>query len=199
MDFALLFVANYGNARGKKYSDPTDLGHAVDMLRDVLGQVRLDARRHACTHACRTVLMHMNIVATAAATMQSCEERFLSAMRDRHMVIYWHDLHGHSDLTGWAPHVHCMVSCAVCTCVFFLQDVVIVGCACAGLMGVGADSLPLEVDPLANMSRGRAAAAARKKAGLPALPTKGVSVLLGKLPAGCVARGFVQEVRQRQR
>ena len=39
VDFALLFVANYGNARGKKYSDPTDLGHAVEMLREVLGQV----------------------------------------------------------------------------------------------------------------------------------------------------------------
>jgi hypothetical protein len=39
VDFALLFVANYGNTRGKKYQDPTDLGHAVEMLRDVLGQV----------------------------------------------------------------------------------------------------------------------------------------------------------------
>jgi hypothetical protein len=40
VDFALLFVANYGNTRGKKYPDPTDVGHAVEMLRDVLGQVR---------------------------------------------------------------------------------------------------------------------------------------------------------------
>ncbi len=43
VDFALLFVANYGNARGKKYSDPTDLGHAVEMLREVLGQVSWQA------------------------------------------------------------------------------------------------------------------------------------------------------------
>jgi hypothetical protein len=41
VDFAVLFVANYGSARGKKYSDPTDLGHAVEMLREVLGQVRM--------------------------------------------------------------------------------------------------------------------------------------------------------------
>lgn len=40
VDFALLFVANYGNARGKKYNDPNDLAHSVDMLREVLGQVR---------------------------------------------------------------------------------------------------------------------------------------------------------------
>lgn len=75
------------------------------------------------------------------------------------------------------------------------QDVVIVGCACAGLMGVGPDSLPVEVDPLSTLSQGRAAAAARRKAGRSALPTKGVSVLLGRLPPGCVARGFAQEVR----
>ena len=62
-------------------------------------------------------------------------------------------------------------------------------------MGVGPDSLPVEVDPLSNMSRGRAAAAARRKAGLAAPPTKGVAVLLGKLPPGCVARAFAQEVR----
>jgi hypothetical protein len=62
-------------------------------------------------------------------------------------------------------------------------------------MGVGPDSQPIEVDPAANMSRGRAAASARKKAGLPPLPTKGVSVLLGKLPPGCVARAFAQKVR----
>lgn len=40
VDFALLFVANYGNARGKKYNDPNDLAHSVDMLREVLSQVR---------------------------------------------------------------------------------------------------------------------------------------------------------------
>jgi hypothetical protein len=62
-------------------------------------------------------------------------------------------------------------------------------------MGVGPDSLPVEVDPLSNLSQGRAAAAARRKAGRSALPTKGVSVLLGRLPPGCVARGFAQEVR----
>jgi hypothetical protein len=43
VDFALLFVANYGNARGKKYNDPNDLAHSVDMLREVLGQVRASA------------------------------------------------------------------------------------------------------------------------------------------------------------
>lgn len=75
-----------------------------------------------------------------------------------------------------------------------LQDVVIVGCACAGLMGVGADSQPVEVDPLAVHARGRRAAAARKRQGKAALPTKGVSVLLGKLPPGCVARAFAQDV-----
>jgi len=78
-----------------------------------------------------------------------------------------------------------------------LQDVVIVGCACTGLMGVGADSQPVEVDPLAVHARGRRAAAARKRQGKPALPTKGVSVLLGKLPPGCAARAFAQEVSQK--
>lgn len=111
VDFALLFVANYGNARGKKYNDPNDLAHSVDMLREVLG-----------------------------------------------------------------------------------QDPVIVGCACAGLMGVGPDSAPVEVDPQSNTSHGRAAAAEAKRAGRSPPPTKGVSVLLGKLPPGCVARAFAQEV-----
>jgi hypothetical protein len=46
VDFALLFVANYGSARGKKYSEPTDLAHAVEMLRVVLGQVRLLDHMH---------------------------------------------------------------------------------------------------------------------------------------------------------
>lgn len=84
-----------------------------------------------------------------------------------------------------------------CTLCFpsVLQDVVIVGCACAGLMGVGPDSLPVEVDPMCTSSKGRAAAAARKKAGLQPPATKGVAVLLGKLPPGCVARAFAQEVR----
>ena len=67
------------------------------------------------------------------------------------------------------------------------------GCACAGVMGVGADSLPVEVDPGARL-QGRQVAAARRKQGLPPPPTKGVAVLLGKLPPGCVARGFAQEV-----
>jgi hypothetical protein len=74
-----------------------------------------------------------------------------------------------------------------------------VGCACAGLMGVGPDSLPVEVDPQCTTAKGRAAAAARKKAGLQPPPTKGVAVLLGKLPPGCVARAFAQEVRQASR
>lgn len=45
VDFAILFVANYGLMKNKKYSDPTDVGHAVEMLRAVLGQVR---RQHHC-------------------------------------------------------------------------------------------------------------------------------------------------------
>lgn len=91
-------------------------------------------------------------------------------------------------------------------------------------MGVGPDSQPIEVDPTCTTQLGRAAAAARKKKaaaaaaaagaggsgassgeGLqqqllppppspPPLPTKGVAVLLGKMPPGCVARTFAQEV-----
>lgn len=61
-------------------------------------------------------------------------------------------------------------------------------------MGVGPDSKPVEVDPQSNTSRGRAAAAEAKRAGRSPPPTKGVSVLLGKLPPGCVARAFAQEV-----
>jgi hypothetical protein len=38
VDFALIFVAHYGLP--KKYTDPGDASHAVDMLREVLGKVR---------------------------------------------------------------------------------------------------------------------------------------------------------------
>jgi hypothetical protein len=37
VDFALIFVANYGLP--KKYTDPGDASHAVDMLLEVLGKV----------------------------------------------------------------------------------------------------------------------------------------------------------------
>jgi hypothetical protein len=40
---ALLFVANHGSAKTKKYSDPADISHAADMLREALGQVRRGA------------------------------------------------------------------------------------------------------------------------------------------------------------
>lgn len=78
---------------------------------------------------------------------------------------------------------------------WLLQDVVIVGCAAAGVMGVGPDSQPFEVDPLSDSSRARAILTARRRAGLPPPPSKGVSVLLGKLPVGCVARGLVFKVQ----
>lgn len=77
----------------------------------------------------------------------------------------------------------------------YMQDVPIVGCACSGVMGVGPDSKPVEVDPACGTQVVRRVNASRKKQGLPALPTKGVSVLLGKLPSGCVVRAVAVEVR----
>jgi hypothetical protein len=62
VDFALLFVANYGSARGKKYSEPTDLAHAVEMLREVLGQVR----RGPCWITC------MALVACRPSQISAC-------------------------------------------------------------------------------------------------------------------------------
>eukprot|EP00882_Tetradesmus_deserticola_P022266 GHRQ01024160.1.p1 GENE.GHRQ01024160.1~~GHRQ01024160.1.p1 ORF type:complete len:189 (+),score=50.18 GHRQ01024160.1:232-798(+) len=105
VDFALIFVANYGLP--KKYTDPGDASHAVDMLRQVLG-----------------------------------------------------------------------------------KDIPIVGCACSGIMGIGPDSQPLEVDPAMSQRR-------RKQSGKgAAAPLRGVTVLLGKVPPGCSVRAFASaEVR----
>ncbi|WIA08540.1 hypothetical protein OEZ85_007972 [Tetradesmus obliquus] len=64
------------------------------------------------------------------------------------------------------------------------KDIPIVGCACSGIMGVGADSRPAEVDP---SMAGSSSSSRRAKVG-PA--TRGVTVLLGKVPAGCAVRAF---------
>uniref|UniRef100_A0A383WJK7 FIST domain-containing protein n=1 Tax=Tetradesmus obliquus TaxID=3088 RepID=A0A383WJK7_TETOB len=64
------------------------------------------------------------------------------------------------------------------------KDIPIVGCACSGIMGVGADSRPAEVDP----SMAGSSSSSRRAKGGPA--TRGVTVLLGKVPAGCAVRAF---------
>ncbi|KAF8072615.1 hypothetical protein HT031_000275 [Scenedesmus sp. PABB004] len=64
------------------------------------------------------------------------------------------------------------------------RDVPVVGAACAGLMGV-APGGPAEVDPQAARALGRRAA----QHGV-AVPTRGVAVLLGRLPKNCTARAF---------
>jgi hypothetical protein len=64
-------------------------------------------------------------------------------------------------------------------------------------MGIGPDGAPLEVDPACATTWFRAVLAARKRAQQPPPPTKGVALLLGKLPAGCVVRGLAIKVRAR--
>jgi hypothetical protein len=69
-----------------------------------------------------------------------------------------------------------------------LQDIPIVGCACSGIMGVGPDSKPLEVDPA--MSQRRRKPFGRSSSSRATVPMRGVTVLLGKVSPGCAVRAF---------
>jgi hypothetical protein len=73
-------------------------------------------------------------------------------------------------------------------------DIPIVGCCGSGVMGVGrADWQPQEVDPCCSEKMDSATYSRWRRPGRPEPPRRGVTVLLGKLPAGWVARVFASD------